>query len=58
MSVRKLAYDADTCDGQPCCGDCDECEIREEALEHKAYVEESTEPSVLDAYRFDAWRNR
>lgn len=58
MSIWKWAYEADTCDGEPCCGECDECPIKDEAIEHKNYVEENKYPTAQDAYKFDEWRNR
>ena len=33
MSVWKWAYCEDTCGGEPCCGDCDECPIKDEAIQ-------------------------
>lgn len=58
MSVSKWAYWAETCDGEPCCGECDECPIRDEAVEHREYCEENPFPPIEDPYKFDEWRNR
>ena len=30
MSVSLWAYSPEKCDGQPCCGDCDRCEKKED----------------------------
>ena len=54
--MSKWAYWADTCDGEPCCGECDECPIKDEAIEHMEYAEEF--PPREDPYKIDEWRNR
>lgn len=50
MSASKWAYWSDTCDGEPCCGECDECPIKDEAVEHMEYADENAYPTRADAY--------
>lgn len=38
MSVSKWAYDPKKCDGRPCCGDCDMCELNFVPLRHGRWL--------------------
>lgn len=51
MSVNLWAFDDIKCDGYPCPGDCDNCEVKEEhRCEECAHYHRSTVPLQLYGY--------
>lgn len=39
MSVSKWAYDPEYCDGEPCVGDCDICNIAEKRIRAREFMQ-------------------
>lgn len=38
MSVDKWAYDPELCDGEPCTGSCDNCDIAEKQIKGREFI--------------------
>lgn len=38
MSVEKWAYDPELCDGEPCTGSCDNCDIAEKQIKGREFI--------------------
>lgn len=56
MSVNRLAYSPEKCEGQPCCGGCDTCENRDVVEVVRCAECVNRKESAIEGFFYcDAW---